>query len=136
MYTFRKHSFLLFRCLFWNKTRFYAVFRGLKSNLWHSFIWCLLICQQSNFCVDTFVCSYVSRVLYQDTKLVLFFVLDQSHFVWSRDLNSIGSILHYTYTGPKFEPRLSHLSTLIVEFLATRLVDQFYFFCNWPKSFY
>jgi hypothetical protein len=42
----------------------------------------------------------------------------------SRKLNSISRTLHYICRGPWFEPLSSHLSTLRVKFLATRLFDK------------
>jgi hypothetical protein len=42
----------------------------------------------------------------------------------SRELISIGRTLHYISRGPGCEPWSSHLSTLRVQFLATKLLDK------------
>jgi hypothetical protein len=48
----------------------------------------------------------------------------EKDIVWSRELSSVGWTLYYICRRPGFEPRSSHLSTIRLEFIVIRLLDQ------------
>jgi hypothetical protein len=66
-----------------------------------------------------------STTNYTRYKTLIFF-LSSSIVVrlTSSELSSVGWTIYYIYRGLEFKPRSFHLSTLIVEFRATRQLDQ------------